>query len=112
MNSNSTPADNFEPHGKPDKQDQSAKKQSLHTDAVTPGAQPPVETAGTEQGKRHEIAAGLPAVNQTLRFAWGRMGVVKGTQALLSVNQKEGSDSKSGGGQSTSDHRRLRRCVE
>jgi molybdopterin-dependent oxidoreductase alpha subunit len=105
MNSNSTPADNFEPHGKPDKQDQSAKKQSLHTDAVTPGAQPPVETAGTEQGKRHEIAAGLPAVNQTLRFAWGRMGVVKGTQALLSVNQKDGFDCQSCAWPSPDDHR-------
>jgi molybdopterin-dependent oxidoreductase alpha subunit len=90
MNSNPTPTDNFEAQGKPNQAKQPSKEQSLHTETITPGAQPPVETQGIHQGKRREIAAGLPGVEEAVRYAWGRMGIVKGTQALMQVNQKDG----------------------
>src|SRR5215831_9454311 len=79
MNSNPTPTDNFEAQGKPDQAKQPSKEQSLHTETITPGAQPPVETQGIHQGKRREIAGGLPGVEEAVRYAWGRMGIVKGT---------------------------------
>ena len=95
MNSNPTPTDNFEPQRKPDQAGQQSKEQSLHTETITPGAQAPVETQGIHQGKRREIAAGLPGVEEAVRYAWGRMGIVKGTQALMRVKQKDGFDCQS-----------------
>jgi molybdopterin-dependent oxidoreductase alpha subunit len=105
MNSTPTPPDSFEPHEKPNQPERPSTERSLHTDGITPGAQPPIETTGIHQGKRREIAAGLPAVEQTLRYAWGRMGVVKGTQALLQVNQKDGFNCQSCAWPSPDDHR-------
>ena len=56
---------------------------SLHAEGTVPGAQPPVEIAGIKQRRSQESAAGVAAVVETMRFAWGRMGVTRGTQALL-----------------------------
>jgi hypothetical protein len=67
-----------------------AKGASLHAEGTVPGAQSPIEIAGTKQRERHKSAAGVPAVVQTLRYVWGRMGVTRGTQALLQVNQVDG----------------------
>ncbi|MGE3465540.1 MAG: FdhF/YdeP family oxidoreductase [Pyrinomonadaceae bacterium] len=40
-------------------------------------------------------AAGLPAVTDAVRNAFGKMGVVRGTRALLNLNQKGGIDCQS-----------------
>jgi molybdopterin-dependent oxidoreductase alpha subunit len=71
------------------------KDLSSHAEGTVPGAQPPIEVAGTKQRKRDESAAGARSVVQTLRYVWGRMGVIQGTQALLQVNQVDGFDCQS-----------------
>jgi molybdopterin-dependent oxidoreductase alpha subunit len=72
-----------------------ADETSLHAEEGVPGSQPPVETKGIKQRERHRSAAGIPAVLQTLRYVWGRMGIGLGTQALLQVNQIKGFDCQS-----------------
>jgi molybdopterin-dependent oxidoreductase alpha subunit len=73
----------------------SPKDVSLHAEGTVPGAQGPVETAGTKQLEGHKSAAGAAAVVQTMRYVWGRMGIMRGTQALLQVNQVDGFDCQS-----------------
>src|SRR6202011_6327103 len=67
----------------------------LHTEETTPGAQPPIEIDGIKLGKPHTSAAGVEGVRQSLRYVWGRMGVVEGTKALLKLNQIGGFDCQS-----------------
>jgi molybdopterin-dependent oxidoreductase alpha subunit len=67
----------------------------LRTPKSTSGAQPPLEAADAQFGKVHGVAAGLPAVYQTMRFAFREMGMVQGAKALLKVNQKDGFDCQS-----------------
>ena len=55
-------------------------------------AQPPVELAGLHIGKASAVAGGIPAILQSAKHAWGEMGVLKGTQVLLQMNQKDGFD--------------------
>jgi molybdopterin-dependent oxidoreductase alpha subunit len=38
------------------------------------------------------IAAGIPAIEKSMEFAWSQAGVVRGTVALLKLNQKNGFD--------------------
>lgn len=71
------------------------KDASLHAEGTVPGAQPPVEIERTRQRERHGSAAGVTAVIQTMRYVWGRMGLTRGTQALLQVNQVDGFDCQS-----------------
>ena len=66
-----------------------------HHEAPTPGALTPEETEGTHQDERYSVAAGLPAIYQTIRFAVKEAGVVRGVSALLKVNQKNGFDCQS-----------------
>ena len=51
------------------------------------GAQPPSEAAA-EIREPSQIAAGLPAMYQTARFAVREMGVVRGFKTLLNANKK------------------------
>ena len=44
-----------------------------------------------------KVAAGMKAVTTTMKFAFGEMGVVRGTRALLALNQKVGIDCQSCG---------------
>jgi molybdopterin-dependent oxidoreductase alpha subunit len=60
-----------------------------------PGAQAPIETEGVSQRRRHPVAGGLPAIYQAMRYAWGKMGVARGTQTLLQVNKVDGFDCQS-----------------
>src|SRR5215471_20215710 len=60
-----------------------------------PGAQGPIEVEEIKLGKSHATAAGVEGVRQSLRYAWGRMGVVRGTQTLLKLNQVDGFDCQS-----------------
>ncbi len=72
-----------------------AKETSMQPEGTVPGAQAPVEIAGTQQHAGHKSAAGVAAVIQTMRYVWGRMGITRGTQALLQVNQVNGFDCQS-----------------
>ncbi len=38
------------------------------------------------------IAAGIPAIEKSIEFAWAEAGLVRGTVSLLKVNQKHGFD--------------------
>src|SRR5262249_14803039 len=61
----------------------------------TPGARAPIETDGTKFAAASSSAAGLPAVVQTGSFAWGQMGVVRGTETMFKLNQLDGFDCQS-----------------
>lgn len=84
----------------------------LYTEGTVPGAQNPVEVDGTRLGKPHKSAAGIEGVRQSLRYAWGRMGVVKGTKALLKVNQIDGFDCQSCAWPSPDEHRHVAEFCE
>src|SRR5258708_39977615 len=70
-----------------------------------PGAQPPGETDPAKQRRRHETAAGIPAIIQTLRYVMGRMGIARGTSALFEVNKIHGFDCQSCAWPNPDDHR-------
>jgi hypothetical protein len=72
----------------------------------TPGAQPPSETSA-EIGEPSRVAAGLPAMYQTARFAVHEMGVARGFKTLLNVNKKTGFDCQSCAWPSPDDHRQV-----
>ncbi|HEY0386443.1 MAG TPA: FdhF/YdeP family oxidoreductase, partial [Pyrinomonadaceae bacterium] len=55
-------------------------------------AQPPEELTGIKLEPVGKIAGGIPAIISTMKFAWGEMGVVRGTRTMLQLNQKEGFD--------------------
>jgi molybdopterin-dependent oxidoreductase alpha subunit len=77
-----------------------------------PGAQPPIETDPPKQAKRHETAAGIPAIVQTVRYVMGRMGVTRGTLALFDLNKIHGFDCQSCAWPSPDDHRHLAEFCE
>ncbi len=77
-----------------------------------PGAQPPVETDPAKQRRRHETAAGIPAIIQTLRYIMGRMGIARGTSALFEVNKIHGFDCQSCAWPSPDDHRHFAEFCE
>lgn len=60
-----------------------------------PAAQPPDDSGDVRIGKRSEVAAGLPAVFQTMRFTMREMGAFRGVDQLLHLNQKTGFDCQS-----------------
>jgi molybdopterin-dependent oxidoreductase alpha subunit len=55
-------------------------------------AQPPEDLTGIERKPVGKVAGGIPAIVQTMKHAWGEMGVVRGTRTLLLLNQKDGFD--------------------
>jgi molybdopterin-dependent oxidoreductase alpha subunit len=59
-----------------------------------PSAQPPLEPTPPRLGALSSSAAGLTAVAKTAGLV-GAMGVVRGTRALLEVNQRDGFDCQS-----------------
>jgi len=61
----------------------------------TAGAQQPVETEAANITEPSKVAAGLPGVYQSTRFAVGEMGLMRGAKALLKMNQKTGFDCQS-----------------
>jgi molybdopterin-dependent oxidoreductase alpha subunit len=74
------------------------------------GAQPPADEA--IQKERTEVAAGIPAVIETLRFAWGKMGLIRGTKELLEVNKIRGFDCQSCAWPSPDSHRHIAEFCE
>jgi molybdopterin-dependent oxidoreductase alpha subunit len=77
-----------------------------------PGAQPPVETDPARQKRRHETAAGIPAVIQTMRYVMGRMGIARGTSTLFEVNKIHGFHCQSCAWPSPDDHRHFAEFCE
>jgi molybdopterin-dependent oxidoreductase alpha subunit len=76
-------------------------------DTPIPGAQPPVETAGTKIGHGHRVAAGLPALYQSGRFTLQKMGIRRGLSTWTKVNQKQGFDCQSCAWPSPENHRHV-----
>ena len=54
----------------------------------------------------------LKAIVETMRYVWGRMGVTRGTQALLQVNQVDGFDCQSCAWPSPDEHRHVAEFCE
>ncbi len=63
--------------------------------ADVPGSEPVEETEGARLGHIHHVAAGMPAVYQSLRFTLREMGPVRGIKTWLEVNKKKGFDCQS-----------------
>jgi molybdopterin-dependent oxidoreductase alpha subunit len=77
----------------------------------TAGAQPPREEPA-EIGKPSSVAAGLPAMVQTTRFALREMGIARGFKTLLNVNKKTGFDCQSCAWPSPDDDRQVAEFCE
>jgi molybdopterin-dependent oxidoreductase alpha subunit len=58
------------------------------------------------------VAAGLPAVVSSMKHVWGTAGVVRGTRALLTLNQKGGVDCPSCAWPDPDDHRAMAEFCE
>jgi len=64
---------------------------SLPSGGATP-AQPPMESSSPNVKEISKSAGGAQAALAAARYAWGEMGIVRGTRTLLQLNQKEGID--------------------
>ena len=64
------------------------------SDATVPlaEAQPPVESATPIVKPISKAAGGMASALTAARFAWGEMGIIRGTRTLLQLNQKQGID--------------------
>ncbi|MEP6603336.1 MAG: FdhF/YdeP family oxidoreductase [Spartobacteria bacterium] len=61
----------------------------------TPGAQPPLDQEDAQLREPHRVAAGIPAVIQSLKFAVRESGFARGIGTWLKVNKKDGFDCQS-----------------
>lgn len=73
----------------------------------TPGAQPPEETTGPALRKPHRVAAGMPALIQSLKFTLRETGFTRGIGSWLKVNKKDGFDCQSCAWPNPDSHRHL-----
>ena len=55
-------------------------------------AEPPIESTAPEVKPISKSAGGPGAALAAAKFAWGEMGIVRGTRTLLQLNQKDGID--------------------
>src|SRR5437868_7198738 len=60
--------------------------------SLASGAQPPLESTPPDVQPVSKVAGGMTAALVAARFAFGEMGVVRGTKTLLQLNQKQGID--------------------
>jgi anaerobic selenocysteine-containing dehydrogenase len=84
----------------------------LDQENPTLGAQPPFEEDAATMTERPKMAAGLPAIYETTRFAVGEMGLARGAKALLKMNQKDGFDCQSCAWPSPDEHRQVAEFCE
>ncbi|RYD55957.1 MAG: FdhF/YdeP family oxidoreductase [Sphingobacteriales bacterium] len=61
-------------------------------DQQLPNAENPEHFTGLKLSKPKDVAAGIPAVISTAKHIFGEMGLKRGVNALLKVNQKDGFD--------------------
>ena len=79
---------------------------------LSPATQTPDDTAEVKVGHQSRVAAGLPAVLQTVRFTMKEMGAVRGVGQLLRLNQKKGFDCQSCAWPSPDDERHFAEFCE
>ena len=80
------------------KQDERSKQAAAYSSqydepqasGIVLGAEPPIEQTGTRQTRRRQTAGGVHSVVQAIRYAVGRMGAARGTQALLRLKNTDG----------------------
>ncbi|HEX8281621.1 MAG TPA: molybdopterin-dependent oxidoreductase, partial [Chthoniobacterales bacterium] len=75
-------------------------------------AQAPDEFTGLKLGKPSRVAAGITAVLKSASFAFGYDGPIRGTHALLKLNQKDGFDCSSCAWPDPDDHRSIAEFCE
>jgi molybdopterin-dependent oxidoreductase alpha subunit len=80
--------------------------------SAVPAAEQPDDTAGIRLDKAYTVAAGIPAVVQTMRFTMREMGAVRGVDQLLRLNQKTGFDCQSCAWPSPDEHRNIAEFCE
>jgi molybdopterin-dependent oxidoreductase alpha subunit len=90
----------------------SAPDRDLFPEGSVPGAQPPAEAIPTTQAKRQNVAGGVTAVISAMRYIMGRMGLIRGTSALLRLNKINGFDCQSCAWPSPDDHRHVAEFCE
>ena len=73
----------------------------------TPGAQPPEEAARATLRKPHLVAAGMPALLQSVKFTMRETGLARGLRTWLKVNKKNGFDCQSCAWPNPDSHRHL-----
>jgi molybdopterin-dependent oxidoreductase alpha subunit len=76
----------------PETQEQGVEKRSEGDASGEVRAQPPLTFTGLQLGLPSTSAAGFRSVVTATRHVWGEAGVVRGTRALLRMNQKGGFD--------------------
>lgn len=64
----------------------------MQNDQNSMGAENPGTFTGLKLGKVKKVAAGIPAVAKSFRQVFGEAGFIRGTKALLNLNQKAGFD--------------------
>lgn len=74
-------------------------------DHPIPGAQPPEEPERATLREPHRVAAGMPALTQSLRFTIRETGLKRGLTDWLKVNKKDGFDCQSCAWPSPDNHR-------
>ncbi len=77
-----------------------------------PEAECPEAFTGLDITEPKTVAAGLPAVVSSMKHVWGTAGVVRGTKALLMLNQKDGVDCPSCAWPDPDDHRAMAEFCE
>lgn len=64
----------------------------MENENLNKGAENPNKLTGFRKGKIKKTAAGIPAVVNSLQQVFGEAGIVRGSKALLKLNQKDGFD--------------------
>jgi len=75
-------------------------------------AQPPAEFTGLKLGKHKEVAAGIPAVISSMRYALRETGPIRGARLLTTMNQKDGFDCTSCAWPDPDEHRSVAEFCE
>ena len=75
-------------------------------------AQPPTEFTGLKLGKHKGVAAGIPAVMASLRYALRETGPIRGARLLSTMNQKGGFDCSSCAWPDPDEHRSVAEFCE
>jgi molybdopterin-dependent oxidoreductase alpha subunit len=75
-------------------------------------AQPPAEFTGLKLGKHKEVAAGIPAVVSSMRYALRETGPIRGARLLTTMNQKDGFDCTSCAWPDPDEHRSVAEFCE
>jgi len=72
--------------------EKSLSSQGEASNASEARAQPPVELASPDVKPTPKVAGGIVSALTAAQFAWGEMGLIRGTRTLLQINQKHGID--------------------